>query len=203
MRQEAIQKLTRDWNNLQIKARSSALKYRFEFRNVNVNVYFDYYDEEMPDLSIILVKDKDYYYTSLNIFNVNIHKEYLEAIPYNILGNIEDDDYHLNGFFDEIDNQILKLDPVGTSYTKDKIYKNTIKYTVANNPNRKDLPFLSGLRHNEKMSEDTFKRLHATFGIKNSVLKQIQDKKMTLVRTPYIDRRKDLVVVLNGTGIKL
>lgn len=53
------------------------------------------------------------------------------------------------------------------------------------------------------MSEDTFKRLHATFGIKNSVLKQIQDKKMTLVRTPYIDRRKDLVVVLNGTGIKL
>ena len=127
MRQEAIQKLTGDWNNLQIKARSSALKYRFEFRNVNVNVYFDYYDEEMPDLSIILVKDKDYYYTSLNIFNVNIHKEYLEAIPYNILGNIEDDDYHLNGFFDEIDNQILKLDPVGTSYTKDKIYKNTIK----------------------------------------------------------------------------
>ena len=88
MRQEAIQKLTRDWNNLQIKARSSALKYRFEFRNVNVNVYFDYYDEEMPDLSIILVKDKDYYYTSLNILNVNIHKEYLEAIPYNILGNI-------------------------------------------------------------------------------------------------------------------
>ena len=109
----------------------------------------------------------------------------------------------MDDFFDEIDNQVLRKDPVRTSYTKDKIYKNTIKYTVANNPNRKDLPFLSGLRHNAEMTKNTFKRLHATFGIKYSVLEQIQNKKMTLVRTTDIDKRKDLVVVLNGTGIKL
>lgn len=203
MRQEAINKLNKDWSNLKIKGRSSVLKYYFKFNGVNVNVYFDKYDRDLPNLSVILIKDKDYYYTSLNILNVNIHTEYLEAIPLNILENIEDEDHHLNAFFDEIDNQILKIDYVGTSYKKDKIYKNTMKYTVAKNPHRKDLPFLSGLRHNAEMTKDTFKRLHATLGIKCSVLKQIQNKKMTLVRTPDIDKRKDLVVVLNGTGIKL
>lgn len=203
MRQEAINKLNKDWNNLKIKARSSVLKYYFKFKGVNVNAYFDNYDKNLPNLSVILIKDKDYYYTSLNILNVNIHKEYLEAIPRNILRKIENENQHLDDFFDEIDNQVLRKDPVRTSYTKDKIYKNTIKYTVANNPNRKDLPFLSGLRHNAEMTKNTFKRLHATFGIKYSVLEQIQNKKMTLVRTTDIDKRKDLVVVLNGTGIKL
>ena len=36
MRQEAINKLNKDWNNLKIKARSSVLKYYFKFKGVNV-----------------------------------------------------------------------------------------------------------------------------------------------------------------------
>ena len=104
-------------------------------------------------------------------------------------------------FFIKVENFILKNDCYITSYKKDSIFKNTMKYAV-NSKSRKDLPFLQGCRH-AKMTDSTYYRLQNTFGIEQNVLDKIRDKNLTLVRTSDINRRKTLIFVLENVGLSL
>lgn len=200
MREETIDKLQNDYSKLNIKARSSVVKYTFVFNGVKVNVYFDKFDSEVPNLSVILVKDKDYYYSSLNVLNPQINVQYLEDIPLNILERILKDN-KLDVFFQEIENHIMTSSCLNTSYKKDGIFKNTMRYSIKGK-GRKDLPFLMGCRH-VNMTDAAYYRLSATFGIKYEVLDQIREAGLTLVRTSEVDKRKTLTMVLNEIGVKL
>lgn len=204
MKQETIDKLEKEYSST-YKGRSSVVKYRYEYNRVNVNLYYDKFDINSPQLSAILVyKDNntdstDYYYTSLNILNTKIDKQYLIDIPESILKRIESPNYKLDDFFDSIDDHILSTKkPYITSYDKDKIFYFTINNKTR--VNRKDLPFLSGFRRT-RMQDATLDMLAAKFCIDRRILQKLQDRGITLVRTSDPFKRKNIVAVLDGTGI--
>lgn len=200
MHQETIEKLKKDYSQMKIKGNSSVIKYIFKFNSVNVNIYFDEFDKNIPNLSMILIKGDNYYYSSLNILRPEINVQYLEKIPLDILRYLLNNN-KLDEFFIKVENFILENDCYITSYKKDPIFKNTMKYTVTNKV-RKDLPFLQGCRH-AKMTDSTYYRLQNTFGIEQNVLDKIRDKNLTLVRTSDINRRKNLIFVLENVGLSL
>lgn len=53
-----------------------------------------------------------------------------------------------------------------------------------------------------RMQDDTLYKLHASANISIDILKQIQEKNFTLVRTAS-ERRKELTVILESINIKL
>lgn len=200
MKAEAKEKLLEEYSKLSYKSTITAIKLVFKYNNVSVNLYFDAYDEDVPSLSMILVYNNEYYYTSLNVKNTNITKEYLIEIPQNILINILNVNNQLDDFFKEIDEHILssesKFWPI--NYEKDTLFTNTPKHRGS----RKDLPFLQGIRR-VPMQDDTLNNLSATMGIDKDILLGIQNEKMTLVRTDDPKKRKKLTAILQGIIVKI
>lgn len=190
------EKLLEQYAALEYKSCVTSIKYIFKYREVNVNLYFDAYDENNLNLTLILCYEKDYYYTSLNVKNTKHSKEYLEKIPTEILLRILDENNQLDTFFNKIDKCILEENYFVINYAKDKFFVNTMEY----NKNREDLPFLQGLRK-VKMQDKTLCNLCETMGIEKSVLKSIQKENMTLVRTKDPYKRKKLTILLQGTSV--
>lgn len=200
MQQATIDKLEDDYDNLKFKGNESVVKYFYQYNNIHVNVYYDRFDIKLPNLSTILVYKKSYYYTSLNILNPRIKKQYLEDIPQEILSNILVNN-ELDDFFMTMEKNIINSDKViGSSYKFDRVFNNTMQFKVKNS--RNDLPFLQGLRHGN-MSNEAFNRLQVTFGIEKDILRKVKDRGFTFVRTSDISRRKDLTLVLNKIGIQI
>ena len=147
-------------------------------------------------MSMILVYNREYYYTSLNINNSGIRKEYLEKIPPAILNQILDEGHHLNDFFENIERHILESNKIVINYEKDTCFTNTMRYSRT----RKDLPFLQSLRK-VRMKDDTLERLLETMGIDRKILEKIQSEGFTIVRTDDIKKRKHLTAVIRNAGI--
>ena len=196
MRQEVRDYLIEEYNNLEFRRQFTAIKYRFRYNNVDVNIYFDAYDDKAPSMSMILAYDRTYYYTSLNINNTEVQTEYLEKIPFAILNQILDENYQLNSFFAEIEKHILENNKIVINYEKDTCFINTMKYSRS----REDLPFLQSLRK-VKMPDDTLERLSETMGIDREILKKIQSEGFTIVRTDDIKKRKHLTAIIKNTDI--
>ena len=129
MRLEVRDYLIDEYNNLEFRRQFTAIKYRFRYNNVDVNIYFDAYDEKAPSMSMILAYDRAYYYTSLNINNTEVRTEYLEKIPFVILDQILDESHQLISFFAEIEKHILENNKIVINYEKDTCFINTMKYS--------------------------------------------------------------------------
>ncbi|MBD5393982.1 MAG: hypothetical protein HDR71_06870 [Lachnospiraceae bacterium] len=198
MRQEVRDHLIKEYNNLRFRRQYTAIKYRFRYNNVDVNIYFDTYDDKVPSMSMILAYARAYYYTSLNINNTEVRTEYLEKIPFAILNQILDESHHLNAFFAEIEKHILDNNKIVINYEKDTCFINTMKYSRS----RTDLPFLQSLRK-VKMPDDTLERLSETMGIDREILKKIQSEGFTIVRTDDIKKRKHLTAIIENAGISI
>lgn len=196
MRQEVRDYLIEGYNNLEFRRQFTAIKYRFRYNNVDVNIYFDAYDDKAPSMSMILAYDRMYYYTSLNINNTEVQTEYLEKIPFAILNQILDESHQLNSFFAEIEKHILENNKIVINYEKDTCFINTMKYSRS----RADLPFLQSLRK-VKMQDNTLERLSETMGIDREILKKIQSEGFTIVRTDDIKKRKHLTAIIENTDI--
>lgn len=196
MRQEVRDYLIDEYNNLEFRRQFTAIKYRFRYNNVDVNIYFDAYDEKAPSMSMILVYDRAYYYTSLNINNTEVRTEYLEKIPFVILDQILDESHQLISFFAEIEKHILENNKIVINYEKDTCFINTMRYSRS----RTDLPFLQSLRK-VKMPDNTLERLSETMGIDREILKKIQSEGFTIVRTDDIKKRKHLTAIIENTDI--
>ena len=80
------------YNSIPKKTKATCLKFYYQYNNVNVNVYFDAFDNQSVVLSIVLSAKKKYYYTPLNILNTGMITEYLSEIPHQILVKILVDD---------------------------------------------------------------------------------------------------------------
>lgn len=187
MRKEVKDHLINEYDSLKFKKPFTALKYKFEYNSVEVNVYFDNYDKYAPSMSLILAYNNKYYYTSLNIKNTAIRKEYLEAIHQDILEQILDKNRQLDSFFESIELHILNNKCIPINYNKDHRFTNTIKYSRG----RTDLPFFHFLRR-VNMSDDTLEQLAETMGIDRYILKGIQSEGFTIVRTDDVNKRKSL-----------
>ena len=196
MRQEVGDYLIDEYNNLEFRRQFTAIKYRFRYNNVDVNIYFDAYDEKAPSMSMILAYDRAYYYTSLNINNTEVRTEYLEKIPFVILDQILDESHQLISFFAEIEKHILENNKIVINYEKDTCFINTMKYSRS----RTDLPFLQSMRK-VKMPDNTLERLSETMGIDREILKKIQSEGFTIVRTDDIKKRKHLTAIIENTDI--
>lgn len=198
MRQEVRDYLIVEYNKLELKSRFTALKFHFKHKNVNVNIYFDAYDDRVPSMCMILAYERKYYYTSLNIRNTGVQVEYLEKIPSVILKQIVDESNHLNAFFADIEDHILNDDKIVINYKRDVYFINTMKYSRL----RKDLPFIHFLKK-VKMGKNTLKQLSQTLGVEIEILKKIQSAGFTIVRTEDINKRKSLTAIIENCEISI
>ena len=198
MRQEVIQHLIEEYNGLKFRNQFTAIKYRFNYNSVDVNIFFDAYDNKVPAMSMILAYKREYYYTSLNINNTKIRTQYLEKIPSAILNQIMDENYHLYALFSNIEKHILEDDKIVINYEKDILFVNTMKYSRS----RENLPFLYSLRKT-KMSNEMLERLSETMGIDREVLRKIQSAGFTIVRTDDVKKRKCLTAIIENTSISI
>lgn len=53
MRQEVRDHLIEEYSKLELKRQFTALKYHFKHNNVDVNIFFDAYDDRVPSMSMI------------------------------------------------------------------------------------------------------------------------------------------------------
>lgn len=197
MRQEVRDHLIRQYNNLDFKQPFTAIKYHFKYNNVDVNIFFDAYDNRTPSLCMILSYNKKYYYTSLNVNKTTVRTEFLVKIPPVILNQILNMHNHLDDFFEDIERHILGDNNKSViNYEKDVCFINTMKYSRS----RTDLPFLFSLRK-AKMTNDMFKRLSETMGIEKEILEKIQSAGFTIVRTDDVGKRKSLTAIIDNSAI--
>lgn len=198
MKQEVRDHLIAEYGNLKFQTKVTALKYKFEYKSVEVNIYFDNYDKNAPVMSLILAFSKEYYYTSLNIKNTSIRKEYLEDIPQNILEQILDENRKLDGIFESIETHILNNKGFPINYKKDVRFIKTMQYSRS----RSDLPFFHFLRK-VNMPNNRLEQLVETMGIDRNILEGIQSEGFTIVRTGDVNERKSLKAVIKEAGLNI
>lgn len=195
-----IEKLKADYDSI-VKYKgysNNCIKYSFDYETVNVNLYFDMFDSRIKSLNLVLLYEKKYYFTTLNVSNLEIPTQYLKEVPQDILTKILDDNKSLTSFFLCINEHVEINKPSIAKYSKDYSFKNALKY----NKNEENKPFLHFLRRT-KMTEETFSLLRRTMDIPVHILKIIQSNGMTLVRTDKIEFRKEITAIMNEHGFKI
>lgn len=196
MNEQVQRKMLNDYSQLKFKGKGTCIKYRYEYNGVIVNLYFDAFDFNSYSLTMILSTEKHFYFTTLNISNTRIRKEYLPELPPIFLKKILVNN-ELDTFYSHMEERILEAMPIPVSYKKDIIFSKTTEIQ-----NDIDLPFLWHLRK-MRMTDDTLEKLHERANISRKVLLSIQSRGFTLVRTDSIEKRRNLKIILDEHGISL
>lgn len=196
MNEKTRAKMLTDYSLLDFKGRGTCVKYKYDYNGVTVNLYFDAFDPHSYSLTMILSTEKQFYFTTLNIMNTHIHKEYLPALPPVFLSKILFNN-ELDEFYKHMDEKILEIAPIPLSYKKDTIFSKTTEFQKGI-----DFPFWWHLRK-VHMSDDTLEKLNERADISRKALLAIQNKGFTLVRTADSDKRKSLKIILGEIGILL
>ncbi|MBS4314287.1 hypothetical protein [Campylobacter vulpis] len=171
------------------------LKLSYQYHQVRVNIYFDYYENTF-NLFLVLSYDKYYYFTPLNIDNLIVKNPYLNDIPKEILRQISIN-RNLKAFYDNMRERMIHDDIQKSDY-EDYEFRNGLKSNKNNDKN----PFLSHLKKTP-MSENHLNFLNTQFNISKYILEKIQANGYTIVTTTEACKRKDLTVILDKHGIKL
>lgn len=174
------------------------IKYSFDYKTVNVNLYFDMFDSKIKTLNLVLRYEKNYYFTTLNVSNIEIPTQYLKEIPIEILNRIMDANNSLTAFFLTLNEYVENNKPSIAKYSKDYSFKNALEY----NKNEDNKPFLFCLRR-VRMKDETLSLLMKTMDIPVYILKLIQSNGMTLVRTDKIKYRKEITAIMDEHGFKI
>lgn len=197
MNEETRNKMLRDYSHLRFKGPGACVKYYYVHNDVNVNLYFDAFDNDSLSLTLILSTERQFYFTTLNIMNTSLRKEYLPELPPLFYPKVIVDN-KLDNFYEHMQEKIMEMNPYRTNYMDDKIFANTCKFQKG----EIDLPFLWHIRKT-RMTPDMLEQLHERMHISRKVLYQIQQKGCTLVRTADIAKRCTLKLILDGYGIEL
>ncbi len=185
------------YNRLPNRNNDTCIKFRYQYKDVEVNLYFDAFDPNSVSFAMILSYEKKYYYTLLNILQTNTKSEYLPEIDKSILMKILKDN-KLDEFFEVMEHHLLNGEFVTVHYFKDTCYKNTFK---CNNP-QEDLPFWWHLKK-VRMAKKTLLKLFARTDISLGTLQEIQKRGYTLVRTSDPNLRAKITIILEQIGITL
>ena len=113
-------KMLNDYSKLTYKKETVCVKYRYEYKDVMVNLYFDAFDPKSYTLTMIMNTEKQFYFTTLNIMNTRIRKEYLPKLSPVFLNKILVAN-ELDDFYEHMEERILTIEPVIANYKKDKI----------------------------------------------------------------------------------
>lgn len=171
------------------------LKLSYQYHQVKVNIYFDYYEDTF-NLYLVLSYEQYYYFTPLNIDNLILKNPYLNDIPKEILRQILDNG-NLKDFYNNMREHIIH-DNIQESNYEDYEFRNGLK----SNKNEDKNPFLSHLRK-KTMSENQFDFLNTKFNISKYILQRIKAKGYTIVTTADFSKRKSLTLILSKYDIKL
>ncbi len=185
------------YNKLPYRDNDTCLKFRYDFNGVTVNLYFDAFDSFSVSFSMILSFNKKYYYTLLNILETNALSEYLPKIHNEMLEKILVDN-KLEQFFSLMERHLLEDNFKIIHYFQDKCYKNTLKF----NNVEEDLPFWWYPKR-VRMANETLLKLFARTDIPITILRDIQNRGFTLVRTSDPKLRTELVFILKQIGITI
>lgn len=196
MNEHVRTKMLNDYSQLKFKGKGTCVKYRYDYNDVTVNLYFDAFDPNSYSLTMILSTEKQFYFTTLNIMNTCIRKEYLPELPPTFLNKILVNN-ELDEFYNHMEKKILGITPILTSYKKDTIFTKTTAYQKDI-----DLPFWWHLRK-VRMTDDTLEKLTERADISRETLLAIQNKGFTLVRTDDSDKRSSLKIILDELEISL
>lgn len=180
---------------LNLRKPQDCLKLSYQYHQVKVNTYFDYYENTF-NLFLVLSYERSYYFTPLNIDNLIVKNPYLNDIPKEILGQILDNG-SLKDFYDNMREHMIHDDVQKSNY-EDYEFKNGLKSNKNNDKN----PFLSHLRK-MPMSENHLNFLNTQFNISKYILQRIRAKGYTIVTTANFSERKSLTLILNESSIKL
>lgn len=101
----------------------------------------------------------------------------------------------MNEFYSKLEEIINNNNHIPINYTKDKQYINTCKY----NPPKEEL-YLKTLSH-KNMTDDMFNWARYNTNIELEKLKKIKRNNLTFVRTPDINKRRKLIVILDSFNI--
>ncbi|PTJ56218.1 hypothetical protein BU006_12730, partial [Mammaliicoccus sciuri] len=66
MKESTFQKLLDDYNKLKNPRETTAIKYEGTFNDVQINIYFDAWDEDNYNFQLILQNKPEYYLNTLN-----------------------------------------------------------------------------------------------------------------------------------------
>ncbi|EAJ7109735.1 hypothetical protein YZ59_04175 [Campylobacter upsaliensis] len=178
-----------------LKKPQDCLKLSFQYHQVKVNIYFDYYENTF-NLFLILSYGKSYYFTPLNIDNLIVKNPHLNDAPKEILRQILDNS-SLKDFYDNMREHIIHDDIQESDY-EDYEFRNGVRSNTNNDKN----PFLSHLRKTP-ISENHLNFLNTQFNISKYILQKIKAKGYTIVTTTDFSKRKSLTLILNEYDIKL
>ncbi|MBZ7987459.1 hypothetical protein [Campylobacter canadensis] len=180
---------------LNLRKTQDCLKLNYQYHQVKINIYFDYYENTF-NLFLILSYEKSYYFTPINIDNLIVKNPYLNDVPKEILGQILDNG-SLKDFYDNMREHMIHDDVQKSDY-EDYEFRNGLK----SNKNEDKNPFLSHLRKTP-MSENHLNFLNTQFNISKYILQKIKAKGYTIVTTANFSERKSLTLILNNCDIKL
>lgn len=130
--------LIQKYNLLRLKSPEVCLKLNYQYRKVNVNLYFDCYDDTF-NLYLILSYERFYYYTPLNIDILKSKDIYLDDLPREIREQILDGNKKLKEFYIDMRNHISNDNFKKGDYGKDIVFRNGIN----SNKNKDKNPFFS------------------------------------------------------------
>lgn len=186
------QKHYRNNNNSQ-----NCIKLHYQYNCINVNLYFDAYDINLPAAFMILTDKKLYYITSLNVNHLEEKNQYIDEIPNQLLEKIKDKNNKLATFYDDMRKHIRNDEFRNTTYN-DIIFKNTVKY----NKHEENNPFFYHLRE-VHMTSKQFNKLFSNLNISKETLIKVQKEGFTIVTTSDPSKRKDFYEELKNKGIQL
>ncbi|MGS5041404.1 hypothetical protein [Staphylococcus saprophyticus] len=192
----AFEKLLNDYASLNNPRETTAIKYNGTFKNIQIHIYFDAWDDNNFNFQLIIHDNSDYYLTTLNIMENSFTSKYLDGISSNLLNSIAID-RSLEDFYLKLEEIINNNKCIFINYNRDSIYINTSKY----NPPLDEM-YLKTLSH-KNMTDEMFEWARYNTNIDLDTLNNIRRSNLTFVRTPDINKRKRLRVILENYNINL
>ncbi|MBM6629279.1 hypothetical protein JTF04_06230 [Mammaliicoccus vitulinus] len=196
MNTTAFEKLLNDYASLNNPRETTAIKYNGTFNNTQINIYFDAWDDNNYNFQLIIHDYSDYYLTNLNIIDNNFTSKYLTGISSKLLNSISIDG-SLEEFYIKIEEIIENNKCIFINYNRDSMYTNTSKYS----PPSEEM-YLKTLSH-KNMADEMFEWARYNTNIDLDTLNNISSSNLTFVRTPDINKRKRLRVILENYNINL
>lgn len=187
--------------------KNDCLKISYKYNGVDVNLFFDSYDEKSLALSIILNYEKECYFTPIDIkYFAYKNIFFLKDCPGAILCQIMSSERKLNLFCKNMRERIENY------IAKSKNQQINLKCDYSDECFRESLgksknnicitPFLHHIR-NTKMSKEQFIRLKDELIIDKETLIKLQREGKTIVTTNDPLKRKTLTMVLDEVGYKI
>ncbi|MGF6906237.1 hypothetical protein [Fusobacterium sp. PH5-44] len=170
---------------------NKSIKFQFRFKDTNISIYYDSFDEKIPVIFMILEYKKDIYLKNFNINNLEANNFSTKNIPANILNDLIVRD-SLEEFTDILNKVLSVSDEFSIcDYSKDELYQLYFNNkTLESDDIRAIKPFLFGIRR-RTMQESHLESLYDALSIDIKNLKFLQSREYTIITTKDPVKRKN------------